>query len=146
MRISLNNEQNQDPNSIIFMSLPITTIYTVILGGLTIALAIRIALMRRKFKIPLGDEGNRRLQKAIAAHENAVDNIPLALILMLVAELNGGNAELLYIIGSLLVIARLLHAWGMSHRRGHSFGRFYGIALTWVSMLGLIVTNIVYAV
>ena len=39
------------------------------------------------------------------------------------------------IMGALLVIGRLMHAWGFGRNAGYSIGRFYGSLLTWGMML-----------
>ncbi|KZZ75338.1 hypothetical protein A3765_25045, partial [Oleiphilus sp. HI0130] len=79
---------------------------------------------------------------AIRAHANALENVPLALLLLLMLELNHLNPILTNILGSMLVLGRVMHAWGLSRVDGLSTGRFYGTILTWLSILGMAVLNI----
>ncbi len=41
--------------------------------------------------------------------------------------------------GSVLVLSRMAHAWGLSHSGGTSKGRFLGSAFTWTLMLAMAV-------
>jgi uncharacterized membrane protein YecN with MAPEG domain len=70
-------------------------------------------------------------------HANFVEYVPLALVLMLLAELNGVNGAALHGAGILLLASRGLHAFGLGRSSGRSFGRFYGTAGTWLVLLGL---------
>ncbi len=123
-------------------AIPITTLYAVILAPLIIFLAWRVTVLRRSERVGLGDGGKRELARAIAAHGNAVENIPLALLMMLLLEANGASL-LVHGFGAVLIIARAIHAWGMSRHSGASFGRFYGTLLSWLVILGLTVANAV---
>jgi uncharacterized membrane protein YecN with MAPEG domain len=67
----------------------------------------------------------------------------MMLILMGFYELNGGSALVLYIMGGLTVLSRIMHAFGLSKSAGISTGRFYGTALTWLIIVVLAVLNIV---
>jgi len=53
------------------------------------------------------------------------------------AELSGLPAVAVHASGILLVTSRVLHAWGLSHSPGRTFGRFYGTAGTWLVIIGL---------
>lgn len=124
------------------LALHITTVYAAVLALLIVALAMRVALLRRGNRIGLGVGNNKTLAMAKAAHENSVDNIPLALILLGLLELQGGPAWLLHGLGLALLASRLFHAYGMSRNPGHSAGRFYGIIATWTCIVGLAVGNL----
>ena len=78
----------------------------------------------------------------IRAQQNAVEYIPIVLILMGAYELNQGNLYLLHAVGVLMVLARLMHPSGFVNRKGVSFGRVYGTALTWLCMLILAIANL----
>lgn len=92
------------------MSVPITTLYASLLGLLLIALAVPVIRLRRVNRIGVGDGGNQDLLRAIRVHGNAVEHVPIALILMLVYELNQGSPAVLHAYGGLFFLARALHA------------------------------------
>lgn len=121
---------------------PVTSVYAGLLAILVVYLSLRVALMRRSAGIGLGDGGNKALGQAIRVQGNAVEYVPLALLLMLLLELNGAQAAMLHALGGALVLGRVLHAWGLTSSAGVSVGRLYGTMLTWVVMLSAGVLNL----
>lgn len=126
--------------------LPITALYAALLAALIIFLASKVAMTRKGAKIGLGEAGNAGLQVWVRAHANAVENIPLALILLALAELNGLSPILLHLSGLFLLVARIAHAQGFVSSQGqYSRGRFYGTLVTWLLILGLALANFILA-
>lgn len=123
----------------------VTSIYAAVAALLVLVLALRVVLKRRQQAIGLGDGGNADLQQCIRVHGNALENLPLALLLLLLLELQGIPAAWLHALGASLIVARVLHAWGFSRRKGVSFGRFFGTLLTWLLMLSMAVMLLVHA-
>ncbi len=115
----------------------ITSIYAALCGLLLLALAWRVVEVRQASKVGIGDGANSKLERRIRIHANAVEYIPITLILLGLAEAGGFPAWALHASGASLVIARLLHAYGMTQSAGRSFGRFYGVLLTWLVLLAL---------
>ena len=113
------------------MTKPITALYAGILALLILVLAVRVVMQRKESSVGLGDGGNETLLRRIRIHGNAVENIPIALVLMLVLELNGSSALLLNIFGGALVVGRLAHPLGITGSSGDSAGRLIGNVLTW---------------
>jgi len=116
---------------------PITSIYAALCGLLLLTLAWRVVEVRRAAKVGIGDGANPQLARRIRIHANAVEYIPIALILLGLAEAGGFPAWSLHACGASLVVARVLHAYGMTQSAGTSFGRFYGVLLTWLVLLAL---------
>lgn len=124
------------------MLLPITGLYAALLGLVIIVLLLRIVAKRMKLRIGVGDGGEKSLMLAIRAHGNAIETIPIALILLAALELNKGSALILHVFGATLVLARLLHAFGLSRSGKSSPGRFLGTVLTIAVVLGLGIANV----
>lgn len=124
------------------MLLPITGLYAAVLGVLIIVLVMRVIAKRFRQRIGVGDGGDKALLLAIRAHGNAIESIPIALILLAALELNQGSLQTLHAFGMALVIARLLHAYGLSRSGRASPGRLLGTALTLVVILGLGIANV----
>lgn len=122
--------------------LAITGLYAALLTVLIIALVFVIVGKRRRFQVGIGDGGEKSLQLAVRAHANAVEMIPIALILLAVLELHKANVMSLHIFGSLLVIGRLLHAYGLSRSEGRSFGRFWGTVITLLVLVAMALANV----
>lgn len=121
----------------------ITLLYAGLSTLLVMLLGLRVVQWRFRYKIGLGDGGDSELQKRVRAHANAVENLPLALILLGGLELNGYSLALIHALGASLLLARIAHAWGLSHRSGTSLGRFVGTVVTWLLMIGMAVLAIV---
>ena len=122
--------------------LNITALYASILGIIVIWLCIRVVKFRRVKRVEIGDGGDEAGIRYIRAQQNAVEYIPLTLLLFAIYEINGGNQLLLHGVGIALVIARLIHPFWFVNNKGISFGRFYGTAITWLAILLLAGLNI----
>ena len=122
--------------------LAITSLYASILAILVIFLAYKVVDFRRVKSVGLGDNGDKDGLRAIRVHANAVEYVPMIVILMGIYEVNGGSSMVLHIIGAVAVIARILHATGLSKSSGTTFGRFVGTLLTWITTLVLAGLNI----
>lgn len=121
----------------------ITLLYTALLTLLVLGLAGRVIAARLKYKVGLGDGGQGVLNQRMRAHANAVEYVPLALLLLGGIELSGYPDPLVHVLGIALLVARLLHAWGLATSEGPSTGRFWGTVLTMLLMLGMCVLAIV---
>ena len=120
----------------------ITLLYAGLCTLLVVFLAVRVAMWRFRHKIGIGDGGDRELLKRVRAHANAIENMPLALILLGGMELNGYSDNLIHGFGSVLLVSRLAHAWGLSHSSGTSRGRFIGSFFTWTLMAAMALFSI----
>jgi len=123
--------------------LAVSPFYISLLAILIIFLAYRVTTFRRGENIALGEDScSKAMKSAVRAHANAVENIPLALILLVALELNSLNPLLLHIFGAVLVLSRIGHAWGLTISNGPSAGRFYGTLFTWLTVVIMAVLNI----
>jgi uncharacterized protein len=92
--------------------------------------------VRRGKRVDMGDAGNRLLQRYIRAHANFAEYAPLGLVLLLLVELGGRPAWLVYLLGVMLLGGRLSHAWSFSVAELRERTRVVGMVLT-ASMLAL---------
>jgi|TARA_R110000796_G_scaffold34280_1_gene88693 uncharacterized protein len=92
----------------------ITGMYAALAALMIVALARNVISLRRQHKVALGDGGHQDLLAAIRAHANAVEYLPIGLLLLLLLELSQGPAWLIHLLGSLFIIGRLIHANGVS--------------------------------
>ena len=129
-------------NSLSTLPLPITATYASLLALLVLLLVAVVVRLRRSLRIGLGDGGNRDLARAIRVHGNAIESVPLFLILLAVYEINGGAAALLHLFGVVYFASRILHAWGLLSHSGVSPGRFYGTIGNGLCLFGLAIANL----
>lgn len=125
------------------MPVPVTALYAGLSALLIVVLALLVVRQRVRTRTSLGIGRSHEMERAVRAHSNTVEYVPIALLLMLVAELNHRRAIMLHSYGIALIVARLLHAWGISGTRMPNFGRFAGTLLTWMVIVGLATIDIV---
>ena len=121
---------------------PITGLYAGILALLLVVLAARIIRLRWKLRLGLGDGGDRTMLRAVRAHGNATEYLPITLLLLLVAELNHASPVLLHTRGCVFVVSRVLHAIGLTRSGGPSWPRTVGTVGTVTVVVVLAVTAI----
>jgi hypothetical protein len=120
----------------------ITSIYASLLALLIVRLSVAVIKLRRKNRVSVGDGGNEELQLAIRAHSNAVEYIPIALMLLLMLELNGAPKILIHVLGVTLLIGRIFHAMGLPAKDLKR--RVLGMQITIYLLIGLAILNIVF--
>ena len=87
--------------------------YAGILALLYIALAVSVVRLRYRHRVALGTGDHEPLVRAIRAHANFSEYVPLALLLLyFVAEL-GISPLLIHALAALLLIGRILHAYSL---------------------------------
>lgn len=124
--------------------LPITGTFAVPLGLYYVLLSGRVVAHRIQGK-KLNDQPlsgasaeTEGLAKSIRAQVNYTENVPLALVLASIVELNGGSRRVLTGALSVLVAARVLHAhFGLLLEKSNGFGRPIGYLSTQGVLLGL---------
>lgn len=112
----------------------ITPIYAGLIGLLIVFLAWRIVRLRVNHQVGLGDGGQKDLMRAVRVHANLIEYAPVAILLLLLVEMLGFSAMAVHGLGLLLLVARVLHAYGLTHSSTISFGRKWGTVLTWAMM------------
>lgn len=126
-------------------SVAITPLYAGLSALLVVGLVFRVVYLRRMLKVGIGAGEHGSLAKAIRAHGNAVETIPIALLLLLLCELSSFGATFLHSLGIALLVGRGLHAFGISRHSGSSFGRFVGMVVTLLVIIVMALTLVVGA-
>lgn len=123
------------------MPFPITGLYAGIAALLLVALSLRVIWARYAARVEIGDGGDAGLTRRIRAHANFVEYVPVALIVIALAEANGAASVLVHSLGAALIASRVAHAVGFVATTGPSVGRAAGVVLTLLVLLvgGLVV-------
>jgi uncharacterized membrane protein YecN with MAPEG domain len=124
------------------MPLFISAIYAAILAIIIVALGINVTMHRVKLQVSIGDGDNPQMRRMIRLHGNAAEYIPIAVLMMVIYELNGGWHLALHVIGIALVIGRLIQTAWMWSTDVPGAGRGLGQSLTWLSIAILAVLNL----
>lgn len=112
-----------------------TSLYAAALTLLYVALSIRTLSLRRRFRAAIGPGDDPVLERAIRAHGNFSEYVPISLILMLLVNIELNSDALIHGLGLTLITGRLLHAYGVSQVSEDYRFRVAGMALTFTVML-----------
>ena len=124
------------------MSIYIVPFYTAFLGLFYVGLSLQVIKLRRKHKVSLGDKGEEEIQRAIRAHSNFSEYIPMVLLLALMAELNSVHPVALNLLLATALLGRALHAYGISQKDELISLRVRGMLLTLFPIIILSVVNL----
>ncbi|MDZ7791163.1 MAG: MAPEG family protein [Xanthomonadales bacterium] len=116
------------------MALTITMFYAGLLVLLYLALSLQVIRLRRTLQVGLGSGGNEVLDRAVRAHANFAEYVPLGLLLLALIEIGtAAPGWLVHLLGLTLLVGRLMHGLiGLNRSSGYSVGRFWGTCLTWL--------------
>ncbi|MFE3838040.1 MAPEG family protein [Pseudogemmobacter sonorensis] len=115
----------------------ITAFYSATLGLVFLGLSVRVVIGRARFRVSIGDGGQKDLGLRIRSHANFSEYVPLALILIALVEMKGYGGWIAHALGAVLLIARLAHPVGMAMPGTSPFQRpFRGLGTvgTWLVM------------
>lgn len=96
------------------MQLPsITAAYAAVLALLYAALGLQVVRLRRGNRVGFGDGGSADLRSAIRAHAHFAEYVPIIVLMAAMLEISGLPAMKLHVLMAALLVARLLHPFGM---------------------------------
>lgn len=110
--------------------IPITAVFAGLLALMLVGISVRVTVLRARKKINFSDGGDEQLGRAIRVQGNFVEYVPMALGLMAVIEWSGAQPWLVYLVGAVLLAARIVHAFGLYS--GVFAARVAGTSVTWI--------------
>ena len=114
--------------------LVMTAVFASILALMFIKLSFNVIRFRRKNKVSLGAGGVDELERAMRAHGNFAEYVPLGLFRMSALELNGAPLALVALLGGLLVIGRYFHDKSINEPPPEFTNRVRGMKLTFAAL------------
>jgi len=111
-------------------------LYAGLLALLYLALSIRHVRARVAHRASRTAASQAALERTEMALGDFATAVPLALLLLLFCTLLMVSPYVVHVLGVLLLVARLVHAVGVSRGGSGSTGGFAGITLTWLMILG----------
>ena len=124
------------------MSVAVTGPYAGLLGLVFIGLNIRVIRNRTRAKVSLLDGGDEALRRALRVHGNFAEYVPFALLLMALAEIQGASGLYMHLLGTVLIVCRLSHAYAITAKTGRSPARVIGV----VETFGVIIATAGHAI
>jgi uncharacterized membrane protein YecN with MAPEG domain len=102
------------PNGENAMHLPsITAGYLAVLALLYAVLSMQVVRLRRKNLAAFSDGGSTELRCAIRAHAHFAEYVPITALMVAMLEMSGASGLRVHVLMGALVVARLLHPFGM---------------------------------
>ena len=120
----------------------LSALYAVLGALLLVKFSFDVVRLRTQYHVGYGDGGFSELQVAIRVHGNAVEYVPIGLILLLFMEMNGAQTWMVHICGIVLLAGRLMHYYGFHHRLFR--WRRSGMSATWCALLLMVLANLWY--
>ena len=108
------------------MPVPVTTLYAALLACVGLVLQQLAGRERLRANVSLGDGGDPRLLVAMRRQANFVEQVPLALLLLALIELNGASQAWLHGLGLLLFASRIVHPLGLRTEVSRVPARLFG--------------------
>ena len=88
--------------------------YAAILVLIFVFLSARVIQMRGSAKIGLGHGNNPVMERRIRVHGNFAEYVPLALLLLAFMEMQKHSIYIIHILCIILLLARIIHAIGVT--------------------------------
>ncbi len=108
--------------------IPVTLLYASFFTLFALVLSFRAGSFRGNAQISVlfGEPPNMELAQRVRVHQNFLEYVPLILILFGLLEASGVSRMFLYVMGDLLIVARIAHAIGLRHDNIQHIGRLIG--------------------
>lgn len=108
----------------------VTPLFAAIFALMCVFLALAVIKVRFGHKVLYGDGDVRDLRVAMRTHANFIENVPLALLLMWMIETVLFDSRFAMILGSVLLVGRVLHIIGMKNPKKFMICRQIGMIAT----------------
>jgi uncharacterized membrane protein YecN with MAPEG domain len=117
------------------MLVPVTALYTALLAVVALALQQHVGRERLRAGVSLGEGGDPGLLVAMRRQANFVEQVPLALLLLALIELNGASPSTLHALGATLLASRIVHPIGLRAEQGRVPARLVGAVGTLIVVI-----------
>lgn len=118
-------------------ALSATGIYAALNMAILFWIAIETGRLRGKYKVSIGDGGVKHLVRIIRGHANAIENMPMFFVLLVIAVLLGMPVMAVHGLGLAFTIGRGLHAWHFIQDDAPGWQRGGGFTLSFLAQLVL---------
>ena len=119
------------------MALPITAVIAGLCALWLVFLQAKVILFRRGKGVSLGHAGDEMGERLIRAHGNAVENIPIFLILLGLSESLGTPGWVLWLVALAFLAGRVMHGVHFFKIRKPGSLRIYGMLATFIPLIVL---------
>lgn len=120
----------------------VSALYALLGALLLIKFSVDVLRLRSQYRVAYGDGGFSEIQIALRIHGNAMEFLPIALVLLLLMEMNGALTWMVHLCGLFLIVGRLMQYYGfkehlVSWRRS-------GLSATLCALALMVLANLWY--
>ena len=108
----------------------ITPLFAALFSLLYVALTLNVVRHRFTKRISLGNAGDKATERAVRAHSNFIEYVPLCLLLLYFNEMVTLSSHLVFYLAITLLIGRVMHVIGMLRPYRWMILRQIGMVLT----------------
>jgi uncharacterized membrane protein YecN with MAPEG domain len=119
-----------------------SVVYACLAAFLIVWLSLNVIKVRRAKLVSVGDGNDMDLITAMAAQSNALEYIPIALLLLFALEYNGAYLFLVHAFGILLLLGRVIHANAILANNMQA--RVLSMYITIWVIIGLAIANLIF--
>jgi len=98
-------------------------------------LVLATSRLRQRYKVLIGDGGVPHMIRIMRGHANAVENMPMMMVLLLAAAALGTPVYVIHALGLCFTIGRAVHASHFIAEKGAGWQRFAGFGLSFAAMM-----------
>jgi len=124
---------------IIQITSKIAAILAVLMFILTMMVSLRRVELGKEHgdiaKFPYQDGDDEKLKRRIRAFGNFIEYTPMCIIMLGLLEVSGGSSTLIWALGSVFVVGRILHAAGMLTNPHFPLPRIIGMFATYAILV-----------
>lgn len=102
--------------------------------------------LRGRYKVSIGDGGVAHLTRIMRGHANAVENMPMFFVLLVIGALMGMPLIMVHVLGAMFTIGRALHAWHFIQADAPGWQRAGGYGLSALAQLLIVIGFLYHAV
>lgn len=113
----------------------ITAIYAALAAFAMVYLSVRVIRLRRSRKVSVGHGGDPALERAMRLHGNFIEYVPLLLVLLGIAELQGLPGWGVHLIALVITAGRVMHFIGFRSAEAPGLFRVLGMVCTFTTLL-----------
>lgn len=109
--------------------------YAALFVFIYVFLAIRVVRLRQRHKVGIGSGGHADLERTSRVHANFGEYVPFALLLLAFMEMQRQSIWLIHALALLLLVGRIIHAYGVSQQNEDFRLRGIGIMVTFIVLV-----------
>jgi len=115
----------------------ITPAYAAIFAFIFIALSVRTLRLRRQLRVAIGHGNEPKLERAARAHANFAEYVPISILLIYFLEIHTVSSIWIHLLCTVLLVGRIVHAYGVSQVSEDHRYRLTGMSLTFAVIISV---------